>query len=234
MATEIGYSVPKDSLPFWQERFKELGVRHGEIGERFGELYLPFQDPDGLKLNLIVPKIEDDRKSWTTPAVDASTATKGFHNVTLTVRSKGPTATILTDIFGYDQINTEGDRTRYQTDSIANASTVDIVEAPKESAGYNAAGTNHHVAFRVADDEILMEFREKIAKKGLHITPKVDRDYFFSLYFREPGGILFELATDNPGFTRDESLDKLGSGLKLPKQYEGQRDRIEAVLPQLS
>jgi glyoxalase family protein len=127
----------------------------------------------------------------------------------------------------------EGNRYRFITDAIETAAIVDIIEAPNLAPGRGAAGTNHHVAFRVKDDNILMEFREKIASKGLGITPKIDRDYFFSLYFREPGGVLFELATDNPGFTRDEPLNELGTSLKLPKQYENSRKRIEEVLPVL-
>ncbi|HVU54277.1 MAG TPA: ring-cleaving dioxygenase [Puia sp.] len=233
MATEIGYSVPAGSLEFWKERFINEDVRHGEIGERFGEQYLSFKDPDGLNINLIVSKTDDNRTPWTTDEIPAQYAIRGFHSVTLTLRSIKPTATILTEIFGYQLSQQEGDRSRYSTDAIENASIVDLVEAPSESAGYNAAGTNHHVAFRVKDDTILMEFREKIVKKGLHITPKIDRDYFFSLYFREPGGVLFELATDNPGFTRDEPLNELGTHLKLPQRYESSRTRIEAVLPKL-
>jgi glyoxalase family protein len=233
MATEIGYSVPAGSLEFWKERFINEDVRHGEISQRFGEQYLSFKDPDGLNINLIVSRTEDDREPWTTDEIPARYAIRGFHSITLTLRSILPTATILTEIFGYQQSQQEGDRTRYVTDAVENASIVDLVEAPSGSAGYNAAGTNHHVAFRVKDDTILMEFRDKILKKGLHITPKIDRDYFFSLYFREPGGVLFELATDNPGFMRDEPLNELGTHLKLPKQYESSRAKIEAVLPKL-
>jgi glyoxalase family protein len=233
MATEIGYSVPAGSLEFWKERFVNEDVRHGGISERFGEQYLSFKDPDGLNFNLIVSRTADNRTPWTTDEIPVQYAIKGFHSITLTLRSIKPTATILTEIFGYQQSQQEGDRTRYITDAIENASIVDLVEDPSGSAGINAAGTNHHVAFRVKDDTILMEYREKIVKKGLHITPKIDRDYFFSLYFREPGGVLFELATDNPGFTRDEPLNELGSHLKLPKQYESSRARIEAVLPKL-
>src|SRR5690606_3737478 len=110
---------------------------------------------------------------------------------------------------------------------------VDLVEAPGEAVGQVAGGSVHHVAFRVADEKGLMYFREKIAALGLHITPKIDRNYFYSLYFREPGGVLFELATDNPGFATDETVAQLGSNLKLPQQYESRRDQIEAVLPQL-
>ena len=234
MATDIGYSVPSASLGFWTDRLKQLSVKHGEIGERFGEQFLSLQDPDGLKLDLIIPAAEDSRKPWVTSEVNAQAAIRGFHNITLTLRSVGPTATILTDIFGYRLLSQEKNRYRFITDAIDSASIVDIIEAPGMGQGRNAAGTNHHVAFRVKDDNILMEFREKIERKGLSITPKIDRDYFFSLYFREPGGVLFELATDNPGFTKDEPVDQLGSSLKLPKQYEGSREKIEKVLPKLS
>ncbi|HEU0111968.1 MAG TPA: VOC family protein, partial [Flavisolibacter sp.] len=175
----------------------------------------------------------DTRKGWETKEVQNDVATKGFHSITLTVKQLGPTASILTDILGYQLQKQEGTRYRFSTDAIGNASIVDIVEAPSLAPGRGAAGTNHHVAFRVKNDDILMEFREKIASKGLSITPKIDRDYFFSLYFREPGGVLFELATDNPGFTRDEPLNELGTSLRLPKQYEGNRKQIEGLLPVL-
>jgi glyoxalase family protein len=127
----------------------------------------------------------------------------------------------------------EGNHYRFVTDSIDNANIVDLIIAPDMPAGLNAAGTNHHVAFRVKDENILMDYREKVLSKGCNITPKIDRDYFFSLYFREPGGVLFELATDNPGFTKDEPVSELGTHLKLPKQYESARAEIEKVLPDL-
>ncbi|MBC7422020.1 MAG: ring-cleaving dioxygenase [Ferruginibacter sp.] len=233
MATDIGYSVPMGSLEFWASRFKQFDVKHNEVAERFGEQFISFQDPDGLNLDLIIAGAEDDRKPWVTDDVNASVATKGFHSITLTVKNIGPTATILTDILGYRQLNQQGNRYRFITDAIGNANIVDIIEAPGLAAGRNAAGTNHHVAFRVKNDTILMDYREKIAAKGIGITPKIDRDYFFSLYFREPGGVLFELATDNPGFTVDEPADKLGTSLKLPKQYEVARAKIELVLPKI-
>lgn len=233
MATNIGYSVPEGSLEFWADRFKEYKVKHEDVNEKFGEPSLSFQDPDGLKLELIVSSAADNRKGWETNEVKAGVATKGFHSITLTVRNATPTASILTDIFGYQLQKQEGKQYRLVTDAIDTASVVDIIEAPDLAPGRGAAGTNHHVAFRVKDDNILMEFREKITKRGLGITPKIDRDYFFSLYFREPGGVLFEIATDNPGFTRDEALSELGTSLKLPKQYENSRRQIEAALPVL-
>lgn len=234
MATNISYSVPKSSLEFWQQRFKNLWVRYEEPAELFGETYLPFLDPDGLKLNLVVPGNDDNRKPWETPDISAATATRGFHSVTLTLKRLEPTAAVLTDILGYHLLKQEGNRYRFITGAIDNANLVDLLVAPGESAGLNAGGTNHHVAFRVQNDEILMDYREKVLSKGLNITPKIDRDYFFSLYFREPGGVLFELATDNPGFTRDEPLSELGTSLKLPKQYQDARAEIERVLPNLS
>jgi glyoxalase family protein len=233
MATEIGYSIPANGITFWEERFKKFNVKHGPLQEKFGEPILPFQDPDGLNLQMIIAAHKDDRKQWLVPEITEDVAIKGFHSVTLTVRNVTPTASILTDIFGYRLFKQDGNRYRFINEAIETANIVDILEAPTLIQGRNAAGTNHHVAFRVKDDNILMEFREKILEKGFNITPKIDRDYFFSLYFREPGGVLFELATDNPGFTKDEGVEELGSSLKLPRQYEDSRSKIEKVLPKL-
>jgi glyoxalase family protein len=233
MATEIGYSVPLDSLDFWSDRLKHYNVRHNETEEKFGEKYLSFRDPDGLKIKLVTPLTPDNRKQWETGEVNASVATKGFHSITLMLKNVTSTAKILTDILGYQLIKQDGSNYRFATDAVDNASIVDIIEAPSVAHGIVAAGTNHHVAFRVRDDNILMDYREKIERIGLNVTPKIDRDYFFSIYFREPGGVLFELATDIPGFTKDEPLSELGTHLKLPKQYEDSRKEIEKVLPML-
>lgn len=233
MATEIGYSVPKGSLDFWIKRFEHNNVIYNKPAEKFGERYLTFLDPDGLKLELT--EVDgDSRKPWETSDVNAEVATRGFHHITLTLKDKEPTVYILTHVFGYKLVQTDGNRYRYTTDAVAEASIVDIVEIPSENRGFNANGTVHHVAFRVKDDAALMEFREKIVKLGLSITPQIDRNYFHSLYFREPGGVLFELATENPGFTVDEPLAELGQNLKLPAQYESQRDEIESVLVKLN
>lgn len=234
MATEIGYSVPAGSLAFWAERFNRFKVKQGDIKEMFGEQTLLFADPDGLKIKLIEPAGEDHRTPWKTSEVAATEALKGFHSIVLTLKSIKATAEILTEVFGYRLLQQEENRYRFITDAIENAAIVDLVETPDGGRGINAAGTNHHVAFRVRNEEILMNFREKIAARGLGITPKIDRDYFFSLYFREPGGVLFELATDNPGFATDETVAELGSSLRLPKQYEASRVQIEAQLPKLS
>ncbi|MEO6176926.1 MAG: ring-cleaving dioxygenase [Flavobacterium circumlabens] len=234
MATEIGYSVPKGSLDFWQQRFEKYNVIYNKPAEKFGEKYLTFLDPDGLKLELIESKTDDNRKPWETDEVKADVATKGFHNITLTLNSIKATAAILTDIFGYKLIDQEVNRYRYATDAVENAAIVDLVELAEEKRGHVANGSVHHVAFRVQNDEILMHFREKIEAYGLSITPQIDRQYFHSLYFREPGGVLFEIATENPGFTVDESLEELGQNLKLPAQYESDRTAIEAHLVKIN
>jgi glyoxalase family protein len=234
MATEIGYSVPKGSLEWWKQRFEEKNVIYNNIAEKFGTRYLTFLDPDGLKLELIETDDADDRKPFETEEVKANVATKGFYNVTLTLNDAKPTAAILTNVFDYKLIAQEGNRNRYATDAMATANIIDIVELPNENHGLGANGTIHHIAFRVKDDATQMALREKIEALGLHITPQIDRNYFHSLYFREPGGVLFEIATDNPGFTVDEPVEELGKNLKLPVQYEPQRKKIEAHLVPLN
>src|SRR5690606_28863944 len=157
---------------------------------------------------------------------------KGFHSITLLLRDVAATANVLTNIFGYKLTGEEGNRYRYTTDTVANAAIVDLLEAPYDNP-VNAGGTIHHVAFRVKDEAALMDFREKIVKQGFNITQKIVCYYFFSHYFRVPGGVLFEIATDNPGFAIDEPADELGTTFKLPPQYESKREDIERALPLL-
>ncbi|SER65617.1 ring-cleaving dioxygenase [Pedobacter rhizosphaerae] len=232
MATEIGYSVPENSLDFWIERFEKYNVTYNKPAVKFGEKYLTFLDPDGLKLELTEVK-NDTRKPWETAEVNTAVATRGFHHITLTLKNIEATAFILTEVFGYRLLTKEANRSRYITDAVNEAAIVDLVEIESEKRGFNANGTVHHVAFRVKDDEALMEYRDKIVKLGLNITPQIDRNYFHSLYFREPGGVLFEIATENPGFTVDEPLAELGKNLKLPAQYESRRAEIVETLVDL-
>jgi len=232
-ATEIGYSVPENSFDFWLKRFEDHNVTYNKVAEKFGEPYLTFLDPDGLKLELIASKTPDTRLPWETDEVNAENATKGFHNVTITTNKMQPTADILTGVFGYRLLEQHVNRYRFITDTVENAAIIDLVEVAGEVAGHVAGGSVHHVAFRVKNEEALMFYREKVANLGLHITDKIDRNYFYSLYFREPGGVLFELATDNPGFSVDEPVESLGEHLKLPAQYEEYRASLETTLPKL-
>ncbi|ATL45883.1 ring-cleaving dioxygenase [Chitinophaga caeni] len=233
MATEIAFAIPAGSLGFWKDRFERKRVKHGDYEERFGERFLSFEDPDGLILSLVEPAVEDKRQPWVSDDITADIATRGFHAVTLSLKSIQLTSEILTDILGYKIIAQDGHRYRFATDAVNCASIVDLLADPDGKPGSVMGGTNHHVAFRVKNEEVLMEYRKRVTEHGLNITPKIDRNYFYSLYFREPGGVLFELATDNPGFPVDEPVSELGTHLKLPPQYEPRRADIERVLPRI-
>ncbi|MEJ1237103.1 ring-cleaving dioxygenase [Chryseolinea sp. T2] len=230
-ATEVVYAVPAGSLDFWKTRLEAHQVKY-ETGKRFGDDYVSFKDPDGLPLTLLVSNKEDNRKGWSTAEVAVDVAIKGFHSVTLTLNRKDATEKVL-ELLGYKLVSEENNRYRFATDAIDTANVVDILEV-SSPRGVNAAGTIHHIAFRVKDETVQAAIREQIVKAGYQITPKIDRNYFFSLYFREPGGVLFEIATDNPGFATDETVEELGTHLMLPPQYEGSRSKIEQVLPVLS
>jgi len=233
MATHIGYAVPEGSFDFWLRRLEENKITYRPPAEKFGEQFISLRDPDGLQLELVIPPTQDTRTPWVTNEVSAKVATRGFHSVTLTLRSIKGTASVLTEILGYRLLKQEGNQYRFITDAVEHAAIIDLIETPDGNRGMGGAGTNHHIAFRVKNEEILMQYQAKVARRGLNITNKIDRNYFYSLYFREPGGVLFEIATDNPGFGIDEPWDKLGSSLLLPPQYEPRRADIEAVLPKL-
>jgi glyoxalase family protein len=230
-ATEVGLSVPAGSLDFWLARLEQHNVIYNKVAEKFDETYLTLIDPDGLKLELTVTQKPDERPGYAPADIGPAHAIKGFHQVTLTLADLKGTADVLTDIFGYRLASQHVNRYRFVTDAVENAATVDLVEAKGEPMGTVAGGSVHHVAFRVKDDATELAFRKKITDRGFNITPPIDRNYFHSLYFREPGGVLFEIATDNPGFTVDEPVDQLGTSLKLPAQHERRRAEIEAGLP---
>ena len=231
--SEIAYSVPENSLDFWLKRLDDHNVIYNKVSEKFGEQYLSLLDPDGLKLELTVAKNADTRLPWETDEIKAEHALKGFHNITISTNKMQPTADVLTGVLGYRLLEQHVNRYRFINDNVDNANIVDLVEVAGEAAGHVAGGSVHHVAFRVKDEKTLMEYRDRIAKLGLNITDKIDRNYFYSLYFREPGGVLFEIATDNPGFAVDEPVEELGTHLMLPAQYEAQRSQIEQTLPSL-
>ncbi len=230
-ATEVVFSVPEGSLDFWKKRLDDRNIQLNDSGKRFDDEYISFRDPDGLPVTLLVSKLKDPRMGWVHDEMTPDVVIKGFHSVSLTLNQKAATEKVL-ELLGYTPTGYEHNRYRYQTDAVETASVIDIVELQGER-GIGAGGTIHHIAFRVKDEQTQMYFRELILKAGYQITPQIDRNYFFSLYFREPGGVLFEIATDIPGFTVDEPLEELGKNLKLPLQYESRRAQIESVLPAL-
>jgi glyoxalase family protein len=230
--TVTSFSVPASSLGYWTERLVEAGVRFEKPEDRFGETVLRFSDPDGLRLELVAAG-ENDREGWADGQTPAEHAVRGFHHVTLVVADPSHTATLLTDTLGFRRVGEIEGRTRYEAGAGGPGNTVDVADGTGFPRGMMGVGTVHHVAFRVPDEEAQLELREAVAALGYNVTPVLDRNYFRSIYFREPGGVLFEIATDPPGFAVDEEPEHLGETLKLPPWLEPQRDRLEEVLPPL-
>jgi len=230
----VPFAAPVGSLGQWVERLASSGARIGEITELFGNKVLRFQDPEGLPLELVeTGLVGEEMQPWQSHETSEQMALAGFGGVTLAVKDKAQTVELLKDVLGYRELGNEGAITRYVTGDGVASQTVDILELPNGAPGTGGAGTVHHVAFRAADEDEQTRLSNAISEFGLQITPLRDRNYFKSVYFHEPNGILFEIATDGPGFMIDETEEKLGTALKLPPQYESHRKRIEASLPPL-
>jgi glyoxalase family protein len=232
MATATAFSVPVDSLKYWQTRLAEHGVDTKPVTERFGQPVLSLADPDGMYLDLVAHAIgeEDDQPPRSLPP---EVALRSFHSATLCVPDFDRTARLLTETFGYEEVGEERERLRFAAPGEARARVIDLYCAPELGRARMGAGAVHHIAFRARDDEEQQAWREALVALGFNVTSVKDRQYFRSIYFREPGGVLFEIATDGPGFARDEALDALGTHLKLPPWLESRRDDIEQRLPDL-
>jgi glyoxalase family protein len=238
MASSVAYAVPPGGLDAWMFRFADDAVDFDGPTDRFGERMIALTDPDGLRVELIETS-QIASNSGPEPQVEATleaeVMTDGFHSVTLWLDDPGPTARVLTDLFGYQEAGHEalpgGERLRLRTSGHARGSIIDLLRSDAPWLGRQGAGTIHHVAFRAETDDAQHEWRERLLEARLQVTPVIDRQYFHAIYFREPGGVLFEIATDPPGFAVDEAPDDLGANLKLPPQYEAQRASIERRLP---
>ncbi len=239
--TATAFSIPATALDFWKRRLAEHDVEFREL-QRFGEDVLAIEDPDGLKLELIAVPLDprgaaaprDLAPPWGGGPVPAERSLRGFHSATLT--PAGPlarTLAVLEGLMGFERVGEEPGRTRLRGAGPGPGTLVDIVDAPGATPGRLGAGTVHHVAWRAADDAAQLAWRARLEAGGLRPTDVLDRQYFHSIYFREPGHILFEVATDAPGFGWDESADTLGNALKLPPWLEPERAAIERALPPL-
>lgn len=227
----VAYNVPIGSLDFWQEHLKQNGVVTKPIEKRFGEDVLPFDDPDGMHVELVESASAPPVHFWEEGPIPQAYALKGFHSVTLWLDEVEPTAELLTKQMGYTAAGNEGDRYRFIGDSNVPGHIVDIIYRPgKVPAGFGA-GSIHHIAFRTPTDEEQLEYQTSIREAGFRVTEVMDRSYFHSIYFREHGGVLFEIATEPPGFAIDERTQSLGETLKLPEWYEPNRAAIEQSLP---
>ena len=229
-AVRTSFAVPAGALDYWQERLTKAGLTGLAAREHFGERTLRFADPDGLGLELVEDR--DAHHSPVTPheAVPEAAAIRRIHSNLLQLRGTDATAALLTDVLGLVPSGTEHNVQRFRPATGAGGG-VDLSSETAGGAGVMGAGTVHHIAWRAADGEHQARLRGELLGLGLQVTPVVDRQYFRSIYFREPGGVLFEIATDDPGFLIDESEATLGEELRLPAQYESQRVRIEAMLP---
>ena len=230
-AYATAFSVPVGSLPYWQERFKQLKIDSLPIEKRFEDAVLTFFDPDGLRLELVATKETDPRLPTPSTDVPPENAVRGFHGTTLGLIDAAPTAAVLIGTMGYHLAGQSGHRSRYTIGSTGPGTYVDLLTDPALPRGLNGAGTIHHVAFRVPDDAAQTTARAVILKDGLSVSPVIDRAYFKSIYYREPSGVLFEIATDQPGFAIDEPVETLGTKLSLPPHLESHRAEIEAGLP---
>ena len=228
------FSVPANSLPFWQERLARLKVTTYPVETRFGDQVLPFQDHDGLRLELVATTEADDRPATPSTDVPAEFAIRGFHSSTLAVNDAAPTAAVLTGQMGYTQQAQDGHRTRYTVAAGGPGTYVDVTTDPAIPRGLNGAGTIHHVAFRTPDDASQIAARKTLLENSLQVSPVIDRAYFKSIYYREPNGVLFEIATDQPGFAIDEPVETLGTKLSLPPHLEAYRAEIESGLPKIN
>jgi glyoxalase family protein len=231
---ETVFRVPEASIGYWAHRFIEKAVPHEAPVKRFGETALTFKDPHGTRLALVgVPNIEND-PAWSDGTVPAEHAIRGFHSVSLLLDKAEGTAAVLTDVFGFSEVAREDSLIRYQVKDNPIGGIVDLRVAGGFLQPRTGGGTVHHVAFRAADDAAEEEMVAKLtANHGLRPTDQKDRNYFRSIYFREPGGILFEIATDIPGFAVDEPKESLGEALMLPGFLEERRAQVEAALPAL-
>ena len=224
------FSVPAESLAAWRKRLATSGIAVLEEGNRFGEVFLAMTDPSGLRIELI-GTTEDAREPWVTPGLEAGMAIRGVHSVSLMIAIPEPSVALLVDVLGYRVAGSEALRTRLGVHGGGPGRSLDIVAAPEAPAASNGLGTVHHVAMAVATAGEQLAYRQRLLRLGVAVTEVLDRQYFTSIYFREPGGVLYEIATIPPGFQVDEPLEELGHTLKLPPWEERYRREIEAGLP---
>lgn len=231
MVAATSFSVPAASIEFWERRLQRFGVAFRLPQERFGrESCLEFEDPDGLKLELTFTD-RDPRPGTAAADIPPEHAIRGFHGVEIWAENLEGTAALLTEKMDHSLLREEGNRFRFAAEDVP-GSYVDLVAHPGGPRGLGGGGTVHHLAFATADTATQAAARAKVADRNP--TPVIDRQYFKSVYFREPGGVLFEIATLPPGFAVDEAPEALGTALKLPPQYEAYRDQIEQILPPVS
>ncbi|MEM9435703.1 MAG: ring-cleaving dioxygenase [Pseudomonadota bacterium] len=232
---EVGvteFAVPQGSLGFWSDHLAKQGVTGLSRDAAFGEERLSFDGPDGDGFALVESDAEG-REAWSGNGISEDAGIFGFRGARFRLRDAAATGELL-NFMGYQKAETEGDITRYVIEGGNAADTIDLEEIPSANTANQGAGSVHHIAFAVEDRAAQLRVRDALMDTGYQVTPVIDRDYFWAIYFRTPGGVLFEIATNEPGFDRDEDTAHLGQALKLPTRYEPHRAKIEAILPPLA
>jgi glyoxalase family protein len=231
--SETAFAVPLDSLEYWHDRLFKFNAAVSSPTSRFDEEVLSFEDPDGLRLELIARENTEDLPAWENGVIPGEYAVRGFHTAVLQEQDPDPVTSLLIDHFGYQLIGEENGYRRLHMDDGQAGAFIDIKTVFGANRGSMGTGAVHHIAYRTPGDESQLQWQQTLMDAGFDVTKVMDRQYFRSIYFREPGGILFEIATDIPGFAVDESVAELGTGLRLPPWYESQRAEITEALPEV-
>ena len=226
------FSIPGGSVAYWSDRLKRLDIATSP-SQRFDDAVIELRDRDGLAVELVASSAPESLSGWSNGDVPAEHAIRGFHSASLSLAGFERTARLLQDTLGFTAVGEASNRFRFVTSEAVTGSRIDTVCEPGRMRGSMGVGVVHHIAFRASDDAAQLALRERLVDAGYDVTPVLDRQYFHSIYFREPGGVLFEIATDPPGFAIDESPAELGTHLKLPPWLERQRSEIEKHVPPL-
>jgi glyoxalase family protein len=231
----LAYNISTSSIGFWQDYLAGKGIPVQPVEQRFGMEVLSFDDPDGMRIELIASDVSSAVQHWETGPIPQAHTLSGFHSVTLWLEEVEPTADLLINQMGYTLAGQEGHRHRFIGGPDSLADTLDILHRPVQpedlpDEAVFGAGSIHHIAFRVPNDETQLEYQAALRAAGYSVTPVRDRSYFHSIYYREPGGVLFEIATETPGFAIDEPVESLGETLRLPEWFEPTRSAIEESL----
>ena len=228
--TFSAFSIPTSSLSYWMDRLVHFGIPYAGPYRRFNETYLRFEDFDGMGVELVANDT-DKRPGWDNGKIPKEYSIRGAYTVSLNEFKIDRTVSLLTDVMGHRLVGEESGIYRFESGEGGPGSFVDVLESPKDVRALQGAGSVHHLAFATHSDETQLEIREKLLSESYNPTEVLNRNYFHSIYYREPGGILFEIATNPPGFSVDETVSELGSSLKLPEWFEPRREKIEAELP---
>ncbi len=228
--TFSAFSIPTSSLSYWMDRLVHFGIPYAGPYRRFNETYLRFEDFDGMGVELVATDT-DKRPGWANGKIPKEYSIRGAYTVSLNEFKIDRTVSLLTDVMGHRLVGEESGIYRFESGEGGPGSFVDVLESPKDVRALQGAGSVHHLAFATHSDETQLEIREKLLSESYNPTEVLNRNYFHSIYYREPGGILFEIATNPPGFSVDETVSELGSSLKLPEWFEPRREKIEAELP---